>query len=121
MEVFEETRSVGMEMEETQSEASATMTHDPLCPPGIKGSSESCLTCLLLRKARQDEISKLISLAEAAYVRGREDAAVAVREFSVHSIPFLPSDTPLSMSVRVKDILSIAAMGVRQPDAGDPA
>ena len=46
-----------------------------------------------------------------AYARGREDAAVAVREFPVNSILFLPSDTPLSMSVRVKEILSVAAIG----------
>lgn len=90
------------------------MTHDPHCPPGIKPDSDKCPTCLTLRMVRDEEREALINLGERAYVRGREDAAVAVREFPVHSIPFLPSDTPLSMAVRVKEVLSIAAMGVRQ-------
>jgi hypothetical protein len=74
-----------------------------------------------IAEAREEERARLIGLAEAAYARGREDAAVAVKEFSVHTIPFLPSDTPLSMAVRVKDILAIAAMGVRPPDGSESA
>lgn len=70
----------------------------------------------MFRIVRKEERDVLIGLAEQAYARGREDAAVAVREFPVHSIPFLPSDTPLSMAVRVKQILSIAAMGVTAAD-----
>ena len=96
--------------------------HDEFCPPGLKPKGpDECPTCGLLSSARNDERTKLVALASAAYARGREDAAVAVREFSVHSIPFLPSDTPLSMAVRVKEILSIAAMGVNAPDAPQPA
>lgn len=92
------------------------MKHDVHCPPGIKPDPEICPTCMTLRMVRKEEQQALFDLAERAYARGREDAAVAVREFPVHSIPFLPSDTPLSMSVRVKQILSIAAMGVSGPD-----
>jgi len=94
--------------------------HDPHCPPGIKPDPDKCPTCLTFRRIREEEQEALIDLAEKAYVRGREDAAVAVREFPVHSIPFLPSDTPLSLSVRVKQILSIAAMGVKTPDDPSP-
>jgi hypothetical protein len=71
-------------------------------------------------EARDEERERFTNIAEQAYARGREDAAVAVKEFSVHSVPFLPSDTPLSMAVRVKDVLAIAAMGVKQPDATGP-
>ena len=93
------------------------MNHDPLCPPGIKAfGPEECGTCQTVMRARSEERERLIGLAEAAYARGREDAAVAVREFPVHSIPFLPSDTPLSMAIRVKEIVSIAAMGAKQND-----
>lgn len=90
------------------------MKHDPHCPPGIKPDADKCPTCVTFRIVRKEEQQRLFELAEKAYERGREDAAVAVREFPVHSIPFLPSDTPLSMSVRVKEVLSIAAMGMRQ-------
>jgi hypothetical protein len=95
----------------------AAMTHDPHCPPGIKPDPEKCPTCVTFRIVRQEErAAALIQIGMEAYARGREDAAVAVREFPVHSIPFLPSDSPLSMAVRVKQILSIAAMGVKPPD-----
>jgi len=95
--------------------------HDPHCPPGLKpGGPDECPTCVLLNAARAEERERFATIAEQAYVRGREDAAVSVREFSVHSIPFLPSDTPLSMAVRVKDILAIAAIGVKQPDGNEP-
>lgn len=96
-------------------------SHDVFCPPGLKAATpEECPHCGILASAREDERDKLIGLAEAAYARGREDAAVAVREFSVNGIPFLPSDTPLSMAVRVKEILSIAAMGVKPPNGPEP-
>jgi hypothetical protein len=95
--------------------------HDSLCPPGLKpGGSETCLTCSIIMEASDEERERFTNIAEQAYARGREDAAVAVKEFSVHSVPFLPSDTPLSMAVRVKDVLAIAAMGVKQPDATGP-
>lgn len=94
--------------------------HDPFCPPGLKAKGpEECPTCVMLDSARQDERERLIGLAEAAYARGREDAAIAVREFEVNKIPFLPSDTPLSMAVRVKDILSIAAIGIPNEQESD--
>lgn len=94
------------------------MNHDPLCPPGLKPTGpEECITCTMLHRARNQEREALIGLAEAAYARGREDAAVDVREFSVNKIPFFPSDTPLSMAVRVKEVLSIAAMGVKPESA----
>ena len=97
------------------------MSHDPFCPPGLKAATpEDCPHCGMLSSAREEERERLIGLAEAAYARGREDAAVAVREFAVNGIPFLPSDTPLSMAVRVKEILSIAAIGVKQPDGPQP-
>lgn len=97
------------------------MSHDPFCPPGLKPTGpEECPHCGMLNSAREEERERLIGLAEAAYARGREDAAVAVREFAVNGIPFLPSDTPLSMAVRVKEILSIAAIGVKQPDGPQP-
>jgi hypothetical protein len=89
--------------------------HDPHCPPGLKAvGPENCPTCVLLNAARIEERERFAGIAERAYALGREDAAVAVREFAVNSIPFLPSDTPLSMAVRVKEILSIAAMGVNK-------
>jgi hypothetical protein len=92
--------------------------HDPHCPPGLKVKGpDDCPTCGLLNAARVEERERFAGIAERAYALGREDAAVAVREFAVNSIPFLPSDTPLSMAVRVKEILSIAAMGVNKPDA----
>ena len=32
------------------------MTHDPLCPPGLKlDDSSSCPWCCLIREAREDE------------------------------------------------------------------
>lgn len=98
------------------------MSHDPFCPPGLKPTGpEDCPHCGMLLSAREQERERLIGLAEAAYARGREDAAVAVREFAINSVPFLPSDTPLSMAVRVKEILSIAAIGVRKDDAPESA
>jgi len=99
--------------------------HDHLCPPGIKPwPSEECIYCTLVTKARQEERINMANVSNSdlvmqAYVRGREDAAVAVREFPVHSIPFLPSDTPLSMAVRVKEIVSIAAIGSPTKDNDD--
>lgn len=99
----------------------AKVNHDRFCPPGLKPHGpDDCPHCGMLASAREDEQQKLIGLAEAAYARGREDAAVAVREFAVNGIPFLPSDTPLSMAVRVKEILSIAAMGVKPPNGPEP-
>ncbi len=99
--------------------------HDHLCPPGIKPwPPEECIYCMVVLKARQEERSNMANVSNSdlvvqAYVRGREDAAVAVREFPVHSIPFLPSDTPLSMAVRVKEIVSIAAVGSPTKDNDD--
>lgn len=91
--------------------------HDSLCLPGVKPvTADKCIYCSIARQARQQERNDMANVSNAdlviqAYVRGREDAAVAVREFPVHSIPFLPSDTPLSMAVRIKEIVSIAAIG----------
>ena len=101
------------------------MNHDPFCPPGIKPEPpERCIYCLVATKAREEERNNMANVQNAdlllsAYARGREDAAVAVREFPVHSIPFLPSDTPLSMAVRVKEIVSIAAVGTPSKDADE--
>jgi hypothetical protein len=99
--------------------------HDALCPPAVKiGGSENCLYCILIMKAREQERASMANVPNAelimqAYGRGREDAAVAVREFPAHSIPFLPSDTPLSVAVRVKDIVAIAAIGSPSKAADD--
>lgn len=101
------------------------MNHDLLCPPGIKAfPPEDCVYCHIALRAREEERKNManVPIAElllSAYARGREDAAVAVREFPVHSIPFLPSDTPLSMAVRVKEIVSIAAVGTPSKDDDD--
>ena len=91
--------------------------HDSLCLPGVSPvTADKCIYCSIARGARQEERNNMANVSNAdlvmqAYARGREDAAVAVREFPVNSILFLPSDTPLSMSVRVKEILSVAAIG----------
>lgn len=91
--------------------------HDSLCLPGVSPvTADKCIYCGIARAARLEERNDMANVSNAdlviqAYARGREDAAVAVREFPVHSIPFLPSDTPLSMAVRIKEIVSIAAIG----------
>lgn len=91
--------------------------HDWLCLPGVSPvPREKCIYCILITRAREEERNDMANVSNGdlviqAYVRGREDAAVAVREFPVNSVLFLPSDTPLSMAVRVKEILSVAAIG----------
>lgn len=41
------------------------MNHDHLCPPGLKGDAANCLTCILLRKARDEEWAKMAAMSEA--------------------------------------------------------
>jgi len=52
------------------------------------------------------------AVAEAAYRRGRQDASELINKYDVNIVPFLPSDTPLSVAVRVKMFLARhAALG----------
>ena len=74
MEVVQEARLHGAGLEAPQGQEVQAMTaghdihglrhHDPLCPPGIKPDHESCLTCMLLRKARAEERGKVLAVAE---------------------------------------------------------
>lgn len=41
------------------------MSHDHLCPPGLKGDATNCLTCILIRKARAEEWHKMEAISNA--------------------------------------------------------
>ena len=41
------------------------MSHDALCPPGMKAGDELCPWCVLIRKARADERRKVLAVADA--------------------------------------------------------
>ena len=77
-------RGGGNSMSVTENE------HDSLCLPGISPvPPEKCIYCILVTKARQEERNNMANVSNSdlviqAYARGREDAAVAVREFPVH-------------------------------------
>ena len=41
------------------------MSHDALCPPGMKAGDKLCPWCVLIRKARADERAKILAVADA--------------------------------------------------------
>jgi hypothetical protein len=93
------------------------VVHDSLCFMNVDPLIAECLVCDALAAARVQERSSMegVSAFEVgglAYARGREEAADAVREYRVVTIPMFPGDTPLGLAERVKGLLVSAALGV---------
>ena len=104
------------------------MTHDLLCPRA-KADLGVC-ECRRIDEIREDERRVMSTVdglsaydvAEAAYVRGRQDASEAIIGYEMHLLPMLEGDSPMSLAVRVKGICAGLAVG-RKPDvsgAGSP-
>ena len=97
------------------------MNHDPLCPRS-KADLGVC-ECRRIDEIREDERRVMSTVeglsaydvAEAAYVRGRQDACEAITSYEMHALPMVENDTPMSLAVRVKGVCAGLAVG-RKPD-----